>query len=109
MIPELPDVAPDTDRLSSLLFELASQLHAERARRIALEVWLEEAGLLPEGWDVGFQSNERFSRRRQEALDDAMQRFMQIMAESDDPKTPLRAEAAGFSGDAAVDGRREAD
>lgn len=93
---ELPNATPDNDRLVGLLFELASQLHAERARRIALECALEEAGSLPAGWMESWQGGECYNRLCQEALDDSMSRLMQIMAESADPRTPLRREAAGF-------------
>lgn len=93
---ELPDTAPDTDRLAGLTFELAAQLHAERARRIALECVLEEAGLLPDGWLENWQGGDRFQHLCQEALDDSVGRLLQIMAESTDPRTPLRHEAAGF-------------
>ncbi len=96
MIVELPDTAPDADRLASLVFELASELHAERARRIALECALEDAGVLKADWIDTWQADERFERRCQAALDDAMDRLMRIMAESDDPRVPLRREAAGF-------------
>ena len=97
---ELPDSMPDVERLTGLVFELASQLHAERARRLALEQVLEQAGLLPDGWEQSFQPSDRYRERCQGALDDAMQRMMQIMAESKDPRTPLRHEAAGFAGGA---------
>ena len=96
MIVELPDTTPDADRLASLVFELASQLHAERARRIALEGALEDAGVLPADWIDSWQADERFDQRCQAVLDDAMDRLMRIMAESDDPKVPLRGEAVGF-------------
>jgi hypothetical protein len=95
---ELPAAMPDVERLTGLVFELASQLHAERARRIALEQTLAEAGALPDGWEASFQADERYSERCQAALDDAMARMMQIMAESTDPRTPLRREAAAFDG-----------
>ena len=96
----LPESTPDVDRLTSLVFELASQLHVERAQRIALERALEESGTLPANWreqfEAGAGSDESYQSRCQEALDDAMDRLMQIMAESRDPRTPLRHEAAGF-------------
>lgn len=93
---ELPAAMPDVERLTGLLFELASQLHAERARRIALEQTLVEAGALPDGWEASFQADDNYRERCQAALDDAMARMMQIMTESTDPRMPLRHEAAGF-------------
>ena len=41
-----PLVALDCDQLTTLIFELASQLHVERTRRLALELALERAGIL---------------------------------------------------------------
>lgn len=42
----LPPMQLSPEALTALVFELASQLHIERAHRIALEVALEEAGLV---------------------------------------------------------------
>ncbi len=96
---QLPDSVPDMERLTGLVFELASQLHAERARRLALEEELAAAGVLAADWESGFAPTERYRVRCQEALDDSMQRLLQIMAESADPRVPLRGEAAAFSED----------
>ena len=41
-----PLVALDCDQLTTLIFELASHLHVERTRRLALELALERAGIL---------------------------------------------------------------
>ena len=41
-----PLVALDCEQLTTLAFELASHLHVERTRRIALELALERAGIL---------------------------------------------------------------
>jgi hypothetical protein len=93
---ELPAAMPDVERLTGLVFELASQLHAERARRMALEQVLGEAGVLATDWEEAFRPDSAYRQRSQAALDDAMQRMMQIMSESTDPRTPLRHEAKGF-------------
>jgi len=41
-----PNVSPDTESLVALVMELGSQLHIERARRVALEEALLAAGVL---------------------------------------------------------------
>lgn len=92
----LPDAPPDLERLTGLVFELASQLHAERARRLALEQVLVDAGVLARGWEDSFEPGGDFRERSQASLDDAMARLMRIMAESTDPRTPLRHEASAF-------------
>lgn len=81
---------PDTDRLAGLVFELASQLHVERAQRLALEAALVRAGL------IGADARERMlddaecSRRTREALEESMSRLMRVLTERADPRTPLR-------------------
>lgn len=92
----LPEAQLDTEKLAALVFELASQLHAERARRLALETALVRAGVLESGWEEAFVADAPYESRCQLALDDAMERLMKIMVESPDPRTPLRGEAAAF-------------
>jgi hypothetical protein len=89
----LPEAPLDTERLAGLVFELASQLHVERARRIALELALERAGVLAAGAGEALAADEDYRRRAGEGLDEAMRRLMRVLAESDDPRAPLRHEA----------------
>lgn len=91
----LPEAPLDAERLAGLVFELASQLHVERARRIALELALERAGALPAGAAEALAADDEYRRRAGEGLDEAMRRLMRVLAESDDPRTPLRHEASG--------------
>ena len=81
---------PDPERLAGLVFELASQLHAERARRIALEQALVSAGVLAAG-DVEAAAPAARSETSA-ALDRAMHGLLRVMAESNDPRTPIRHE-----------------
>ncbi|WP_077145565.1 hypothetical protein [Sphingopyxis sp. KK2] len=86
----LDGVAPD--QIAALVFELASQLHVERQRRIAIETQLARAGLLDiEAVDQAATDNEVRERGRAE-LDDALRRLLRIVTETGDPRGPLRAE-----------------
>ncbi len=81
------------EQLTGLVFELASQLHAEQSRRIALEAALEGAGALPPG-DVERVADQPHVRARTlAALDRTMWRLTRVMTEDSDPRTPLRAQA----------------
>ncbi|MFK7958599.1 MAG: hypothetical protein AB8B96_21080 [Lysobacterales bacterium] len=93
---ELPKTPLDNERLASLVIELASQLHVERAKRLALECALEDAGTLPKDWAKDWQPDMRHEERCQQSLDSAMGRLMKIMSEDTNPRTPLRHEAAAF-------------
>lgn len=81
---------PDSERLAGLVFELASQLHAERARRIALEQALVSAGVLTAGAVAAAAPAARAETSA--ALDRSMHGLLRMIAESDDPRTPLRHE-----------------
>lgn len=81
------------DRLAQLLMEVASQLHAERQRRIALEVALERAGLLKPGAIEAMAGEAEARGRAQASLDASLRRLLRIMAEQGGPRAPLRAEA----------------
>lgn len=89
----LPDTTPDPERLAGLLFELASQLHVERAQRIALELVLERAGVIQPGTVESLADDPEYRSRAQQGLDTAMHKLLRVLAESDDPRAPLRHEA----------------
>ena len=84
--------AVDVDTLAALVMELASELHVERQRRIALEHELAARGI------VDLDAVERAAvtpavrERGNEALDRSIRAFMRIMTEGGDPKAPLRGE-----------------
>lgn len=83
---------PDPGRMTGLIFELASQLHAERAQRMALEAALVAAGTLsPAAIEVaGAAARPEIGA----ALDVAMEGLLRVIAEDPDPRTPLRNKGA---------------
>ena len=86
----LANAAPD--QLAALVFELASQLHVERQRRIALEVALAHGGILtPDALDRAQDDKTALAKGR-DALDHAVRRMVRIVSEHGDSRTPLRNE-----------------
>ncbi len=79
---------PDPSRLAALVFELASQLHVERAHRIALEQALLTAGVITP--EVLRQAEIEARDATSQALDRSVRALMRVMSESDDPRMPLR-------------------
>ncbi|MGQ0385134.1 MAG: hypothetical protein ACT4UP_10695 [Gammaproteobacteria bacterium] len=90
-------VAPDGDRLAGLVFELASQLHVERARRLALEAALQRSGVIDRASIDALASDPGFQDGSRAALEESIRRLMRVLAEGRDPRRPLvdRGEAAG--------------
>jgi len=88
-----PYGAPTLEQLTGLVFELASQLHVERARRIALEATLEDSGLLKFNAIDFVASKTEVRQRTTAALDRAMSGIMRVLTEDANPRTPLRAQA----------------
>jgi hypothetical protein len=83
---------PDPERLAGLVFELASQLHVERARRISLEAALVKAGLVtPAGIEAAGATPETRADMGA-ALDKAIGGLLGVLAENPNPRTPLRKE-----------------
>ncbi len=77
-----PPVAPDAAALAALLFELASQLHVERARRIALELALARAGTLAPDGIAALADEPEFQHRSRAALDESMAGLMRVITGS---------------------------
>ncbi len=73
---------PGNAALAALLFELASQLHVERARRIALELAMTRAGALRPDTLARLADDPELHRLTRAALDDAMARLMRVITES---------------------------
>jgi hypothetical protein len=85
---EIP--APDTQRLASLIFELSSQLHAERLHRLALEAALVRAGVLT---PASLKETENDSTLREcglRAVEDSVAGLIRALTERNDVRTPLR-------------------
>lgn len=90
----LEEVTPD--QLGALMLELASQIHVERQRRIALEALLVRNGVLaPEALEA-LADDKAVVEQGRTALDAALRRMLRIMTETGDARGPLRAEAAGL-------------
>ncbi len=82
---------PIQDKLAGLVFELAQQLHVERARRMALEAALMRAGLIDMDAIVAAEAAGRGESAA--AAEEAVARLMRVLTECGDAKAPLRAEA----------------
>lgn len=83
------------DQLATLVLELASQLHVERQRRMAIETLLARKGLLDPAALDAMAAEDGFNAEARAALDGNLRRLLRIMTESGDPRGPLRAEAIG--------------
>lgn len=84
--------APTLEQLTALVFELASQLHAERVHRIALECALEAAGVLGADAAERIASEPHVREKALSGLDRAMAGVIRVITEDPDPRTPLRAQ-----------------
>ena len=84
----LEAVAPD--KLAALIFELSSQLHIERRRRIALEAMLERAGVIERSAIDCLSGDGEIAARGDVELDQAMLRLLRIVSEAGAPQGPLR-------------------
>lgn len=89
----LPDL--DTQRLAALVFELASQLQAERAHRLALEAALAAAGVLPAGAAARLADDPGLRAEARAAADESVARLLRVLTEQDDARRPLRAPQKG--------------
>ena len=87
-----PFEAPTLEQLTALVFELASQLHAERVHRIAMEAALEAAGVLVPGAADGIASRADVHAKALASLDRSMAAVMRVLTEGPDPRTPLRTQ-----------------
>ena len=87
--------APSLEQLTGLVFELASQLHVERVRRIALEAALEASGLLVSDAVESAAAQPQAKARASASFDRTMAGIMRVLTEDPDPRTPLRTRQAG--------------
>lgn len=97
-IGSVPGASPpplDTERLAGLVFELASQLHAERLHRLALEQALASAGALPEGALRAAAADPALVERGRQEVAASVARLMRVITESADPRAPLRGPIGG--------------
>jgi hypothetical protein len=89
---DVPAGAPtlDVDRLAGLVFELASQLHAERSHRLALERALERAGVIAPAALEAAAAEPALRDRARAEVEASVARLMRVVTESADPRAPLR-------------------
>jgi len=83
----------DNDRLAALVFELASQLHIERTRRLALEAALAQRGIVAPTDIETAAGNVAFREEAGKAADVAVRKLLRVLSESPNERAPLRAEA----------------
>ena len=81
------------DKLAGLVLELASQLHEERVRRLALESQLAEAGGVDVSKIEAMVNDPAFRDQSRAAADASIRRLLRILEEDGGPEGPLRAEA----------------
>jgi len=81
---------PDREQLTGLVFELASQLHVERAQRLALQALLEKSGVIDAATLQAMASDPALQRRNREALEESVAKLLRVLTESADPRRPLR-------------------
>ena len=79
------------DKLAGLVFELASQLHEERVRRLALETVLADGGLDLDAVEA-MAGDPAFRNRSRGTADTSIRRLLRILEEDGPPEGPLRAE-----------------
>ncbi|HEX8756489.1 MAG TPA: hypothetical protein VF745_09130 [Steroidobacteraceae bacterium] len=85
----------DNSQLAALIFELASQLHVERASRLALETTLSRLGILEAAQIEAAGEDPAYRRKTAQLADETIRRLLRVLTESGDERTPLRAEPGG--------------
>jgi hypothetical protein len=85
----------DNATLAALTLELASQLHIERTRRLALEAVLSKRGILTSSEIEAAGEDAAFREQASREADLAIRKLLRVLAESADERAPLRGEAPG--------------
>jgi len=94
--PELGEL--DNSKLAGLVFELASQLHMERARRLALEAALASRGMVTYAEIEAAGDVAAFREQVSAAADLSIRKLLRVLSDSADERVPLRAEAPAKDG-----------
>ena len=84
----------DSAKLGALVFELASQLHLERTRRLALEAALVRRGVVSAADIEAVGESAAFRYESGEAADLAVRKLLRVLSESADERVPLRAQVS---------------
>jgi hypothetical protein len=91
-------VSADVDQVAGLVFELATQLHVERQRRLALEEILTRRHVVGRDELAALTSDEGFAAIVAAELDAAQQGLLDVLLENDDARAPLRRQAIDEEG-----------
>jgi len=83
----------DNATLAALILELASQLHVERTRRLALEAALASNGIVMNAAIEAASEAAAFREAAGRAADASIRKLLRALSESTDERAPLRAEA----------------
>jgi hypothetical protein len=83
--------ALDIRKLTELVFELSSQLHAERLHRLALEAALVQAGVLDAGAPEKLVNDPALREASRREAGESIAGLMRVMTEYQDERTPLRS------------------
>ncbi|HUG03447.1 MAG TPA: hypothetical protein VML92_03335 [Steroidobacteraceae bacterium] len=84
------NTAPDCEQLTGLVFELASQLHVERAQRVVLQAALEKAGVFDATTLQALALDPEVQRRNHDLLEESIAKLLRVLAEDADARRPLR-------------------
>lgn len=82
--------APDREQLAGLVFELASQLHVERAQRVVLQAALEKAGVVDATVLQALAQDPEVQRRNHDSLEASIAKLLRVLAEDADTRRPLQ-------------------
>ena len=80
----------DVRQLAGLVFELSSQLHAERLHRLALEAALAQAGVLDVGALQKSANDPALHSASRHSANDSISGLLRVLSEDQDPRAPLR-------------------
>ncbi len=89
----------DNATLGALILELASQLHVERTRRLALEAALAETGVLAPATIEKIGEHAALRAQATQAADQSIRKLLRVLSDSKDERVPLRGGIGGATGD----------
>lgn len=80
----------DIQQLARLVFELSSQVHAERLHRLALEVALVQAGVIDASTPQKIANDPALRAASRRAAEESIAGLLRVLSEDRDPRTPLQ-------------------
>jgi hypothetical protein len=81
----------DIQKLAAMVFELSSQLHAERLHRLALEAALAQAGVLDAGAPQKLANDPALREASRREAGESIAGLMRVLTEHRDERAPLRS------------------